>query len=601
MENKVFCGNCGNACDKNSAYCPQCGISVIELPKFSYSPQHHDHCISCGTKMTATDAYCSSCGQESIGYSIGDDSAIRLDSLTSVIKNKNVGETFKQIPISNFVNVERMKKADFWIPSAIFAVTSIVVGVIICLILNIVIRNATDDFFTDLINEMVRDLTGTSLANYMDLGDLGINIGALTIWLLTCLGGLTFNIRGSVDGSMGGWFGGSFSGEAAVRGNLFLGLVILCAIPVVSLVIGNLVKNVYIKDKPEYNKDSKISSAVLGSLLFTVLNVILMLFPSGLAGALRRIANEAQNVLDFEWASFNLSFRASISHMLLNVIIFSFILALLVSMPKWKDLMKTAAEHGKAWLNSISVSIQLVKTFFVAAIFVAITFIVVEAILIFIEIGSDFGDIFRYMGDSEAAILTVVLVAILSNFVFYTTSMLTGGTFDFNVTVRAYGERHSESLRDMFPDGNPMGDFTFFLLVIAGFLLAVYIFHKFIQKDDKYLLRGAFAVGFSTVFLSILSAMANISGSLTASVGYERMMESATTTFSMGTFTFLSVIKILLVTAAAFVLVYLSEKVPAIKNILDKFTGISVKFVYLFSALVTVVIALRVASLTGLL
>jgi len=315
MENKLFCSNCGSEHYVGNAYCPSCGTALAKPDSFLYTHVHQSHCTACGTKTESRGTYCVRCGVECVEYVAASGVTSRIKDVLGDIKlpdgpsdmksfsksvTDTVGGAFSRLP-----GLHQVKERSVWAPALLFAGVAVAVGLVLSFALNLLLANVTNE----LLDELMYELLGSSPS-------ADLSLGPITIWLLTCLGGLSANFK----------LISSYGDNVGVNISISLGLIILVIIPAISLFAARLARRAFIQSMhPE--KELRAIDGVLGAAMFAIINIIFSFLPSSLGNALNSAA---------KYSSYIGTFSAKIGALFWNLLLFSFIIAFLFSMPSMK-------------------------------------------------------------------------------------------------------------------------------------------------------------------------------------------------------------------------------------------------------------------------
>jgi len=555
MDNKLFCTACGNKHTQRDAYCSACGMSVAKETALSFSQNHQTHCTLCGVTVGADNTYCAACGAECNEYIV-----------STGVSSQILGAFGGRLPVSvtdiagkaaqafdNSANVKRLGNKEAIAPAILFAFVAVAVGLILSFILDLVLGG--------ILREQAYVFFGTGTVRAI-LGDNPLRLGANAIWLLTLLGGFGATVRGEDR-----W------GEGMVRAevSLHLGIIWLVLVPIVALSVAKVARKMYINAKYD-GKDIHVVDGLLGAGIFTVLNFIIALFPTALGSAVQDF---------FVMGGELLNARMTDGSLIFNLVMFSFLISLLFSMPKLSSIFNIQNEYSRLAGLSIGTALRYVKLMLSAGI--VITVIVVVRTLIAID-----SDLMSRPEDFRAFVF-ILLVAVPNMAIWYM-SYLSGGTFTSSYSMfDGWIDEYANLSSNAFGVQGAINVSWFGILyLLAGLWIAVAVVYKTIRNEEKFISGGLATIATSAVAVAIVSGAATIAFSASASVGW---LEYGIISASLSSASFVNFLLLVLVMTIAVFIVYAARKVPAV----DKILGVLAKPAI---AIVITIIAALVAVLT---
>ncbi len=537
MNSNSYCPGCGAVSGRGTAYCPQCGVDLEEPFSFTYKTRRHAHCVACGVPMQSKGAYCPQCGQECEEC----DLAAKL-----------VGP----VPF----RMAELKTLTFWVPYLIYAGVAVGVGLLISLVISEV-QKSNLAYLDGLLDS----------ASNLELDDF--SVGAVMSWLSSCLSGLVVKTSGTGGGE---WVN--------MKMVLHSGSLVMLVVPIAALMVAGAVQETYMKTRSQ-NGASPFHNAVIGSFLFMVANVILSLLPTPLektlngVGGLSQFLEDGTVKMDMGVAVWNLAF-------------FSFLLSFVVGLPRRMAWSRLVEENSGEWVDSIKVSIQLVKNYLVAGGLVAATLCAYTYFAVVRKVWDVMGEeIFGVDVLPKDMVTLPGLISLFCDVSVWSMTFLTGGLLGLKV-----GQNGDE----FFPFGDIVIDFGlnggvasnggFILLLVVGFLMAVCVFHQFVKRDDRMWVRGAYIVAFTTIFMSALSAMANILFEINVRSSDGNMG----TRVRLGTFGMENALWVLGVMAAALVVVWFSWRNQGVQNVLERLASLPMYAMYALAIVATLILCVGI-------
>jgi hypothetical protein len=570
MTDKKFCSNCGSDYNFSNIYCSQCGMSVEPLSSVAFKLRHQTHCTSCGSNIAQHGTYCAICGIECKDY-IAVQKRQESKIISDILGAEGVqslagiaGKVGTKINLSE--NLSQIGERSVFMPALVFAVVAVGVGLILSLLIDLQIDR--------LLRGWLEDMFGWRTIEYV-LDGSPLNLGVVSVWLLTCLGGLRFSMSGSIDYGWGDR--DSYSTDAS----LSLGLIWLIVVPVIALLIARKARQVLIISK-HTGKEISILDGLLGAGMFAVINLILSFFPTPLGNTINRLFT-----MDGDYLRLNVS----VGPMILNLLFFSFVIALVFSMPGWRGIAESIGRRYKVLGLSGAVAIRYVRFMLLAGLIWTVISWVVSLIIINSEREAlAFGsDIFENIG----IILGVGILA-LPNTVISQMAFLTGGSFtakisnnlmgglpgNMEISSSAFGFQYS---MPGFPGIHESYSWLGLLVLVAGLWIAVSTIYILLRNEKKLMINGLSAAGLSAVAMWAVSALTTIALNYNYSAYGERMRGSV----SIGTASFSNLFICAVMVIAAVCVVFLARRYPSVDNLLDKAAKPGIAFVV--TALVAIV------------
>ena len=477
-------------------------------------------CLKCGKKVPIHSEFCNKCGYHFTEEEIkaANDAHFIKDSAKSALDSINASEV-KAIILS----------------SMIFVITATGLGML----------------FSLIIANTITDIAGTET----------FKLGAVSVWLMTCLSGtdLLFAVTLPVMGTF------------SIDIRLYMGFMLLLIIPALSLLVARVVRH-FIMKRCFPDRETGIKDAVLGALIFALFNLALSFIPSSMEAGIRdtTIAAIGEYLQSIAKTVHNAGFTglggwlASAERMdkLAGALTFnmnplshitfltSFALAFLFAMPGLRVLRTRTDLTG----STLSIAWVFVTRMLFAGFCVSVSLLIYLAI----------------RAEESAEVMPALLL--LPNFVVWTLSMLSGGTFEFLVR----GIEHSSA------PGAGMESITFtdmysglssnwgLAVMLIGVLVAfVALYPIFRDKADTRRIRSTSAV-VSGVLICVISALTTFFIDITLESTAMGFVEG-TLLISAGTLrTFITTI---IVFAAALWLIYTTQTTKWLDDIMLKITA----------------------------
>jgi hypothetical protein len=568
MTDKKFCSNCGSEYDFNNIYCSKCGMSVESLASVAFKRRDQTHCTTCGSNTSPHDTYCAICGIECKDYIAvqkRQERKIISDILDAEGAQSLVGIADKiGTKISLSENLSQIKERSVFMPAFVFAVVAVGVGLILSFVIDLQIDWLLRDWLEDTFGRRtVEDvLDGSSFS-----------LGVVPVWLLTCLGGLRFSISGST------YYGWRDSDSYSTDASLSLGFIWLIVVPIIALLIARNARQVFIASK-HAGKEISTLDGLLGAGMFAAINLILSFFPTPLGNTINRLFT-----IDGDFLRLNVN----VGPIIFNLLFFSFVIALVFSMPGWRRIAESLGRRFKVLGLSGTVAIRYVRFMLLAGLIWTVISWVVNLIVINSEIDAFGGDIFENIG----SILGVGILA-LPNTAISQMAFLTGGSFSATISANlfagmsgnieivssAFGFQYS---MPGFPGIHESYSWLGLLVLVAGLWIAVSTIYILLRNEKKLMINGLAAAGVSAVAMWAVSALATIALNFTYSGYGERMRGNV----SIGTASFANLLICAVMMVAAVFVVFLARRYPSLDNFLDKAAKPGIA--YIITALIAIV------------
>jgi RNA polymerase subunit RPABC4/transcription elongation factor Spt4 len=549
-------------------------MSVTPQADYIYNRTQLSHCIGCGNKANPRDIYCSACGIECYDYKVTQGwqgSPIIRDVMRSETARNMVGAANKVGATINLsANLAQVKERSVFYPALIFALVAVGVGLILSFIVDLqidaIMREWLDSIFGLRMVENVLD--GSSF-----------KLGTITIWLLTCMGGLSGSMRGTIET---GYLDPGFSRPSvSMSASAPSGFSWLILIPVIALFIARCARNAYINSK-HTDKEVRIVDGLLGAGMFTLINLILSILPTSLSNNINSVIN-----MSGDFTRLNIS----IGPIVFNLVLFSLIASFVFASPGFTVLLELLGRKFKDVAVSCKIAFRYIGLMLLCGFILTIT----AALIFIIWLSSEFetDDMLIYIG---------YFILALPNLVIWLTSFLTGGSFSliatgrgipFEVSVDATVSAFGMDMAGVF-------DFQWFglLLLVAGLWIAVTATYSLLRNNDSLIKIGAITIGVSAAAMWAISACASPPSRLTASgaalgIG-SRGNESISMSISMGTASFINLLLYAVMMAVAMCIIYFAKRSPTFDSFLSKTATPPVAC--LVTAVATVITVLSVLS-----
>lgn len=555
MTNNIFCTNCGAEYTHRDVYCSNCGMSVEPEMSIIPSQDYQTHCTSCGTNIGVNYTYCAACGTECTEYIINTGVASQI---MDVFGGLNVAESVaniagKTVGIKNVIlTLRQLGDRSTLAPAFLFAIVAVAVGLILSLVIDVFAVGVLEG--TDIyLSTGTWDVFGMWFGSVI-WGDGSFRLGFTTIWLLSIFGGLrtTASIESPWDWSY-----------EYVESTISLGVIWLALVPVVALLIARAARNAYINSNYA-GKEIKVQDGILGAGIFTIINLIIALFPTALGG-------NAQNFLE-RWLGSDASIEMTVRPIFFSLFLFSFAIALLFSMPKLHSFRSSEKIHSRIVGLSIGTAVEFAQMMIVAGFVIA----VIASMYGLITFNSELNPT-----SDEFGMFAYGLLIALPNLTVWVMSFLTGGSligeFDAYFSANAFGAELADRWSTLF-------DISWFglLIIVAGLWISITTVYKMLRNVDDFMASGIMAVITSSAIMWVISRAATIA--LDSSIMNDNYMHISTASSNNFLLTALFV-------AIAVVIVYLTRKVPTVDLIVKTLAKPAI-------ALIVTAVAATVAVLT---
>jgi len=605
MVNKAFCSNCGAEYTPGSSYCSLCGDTIASAASFNYTFTHQNHCIACGRKAGIKETYCAACGTDYNDYTIaqgwqssptgtgsapfGTQAGVPASTPFGVPCAAQVGSPFGNtvelpygtqvgtpygvpagVPYGTLpgptgpvlgVKIDRSVIA----PAFLYAAVAVGIGLILSFIL--------DTQLDLLLRDMLYDAFGWRSVDAA-LGYSSFSLGAIYVWLVTCMGGL----HSATYGEYGAW---GYANTASVEISLSFGFILLTLIPIVSLLIARVARNAFINSKYA-GKETGLADGLFGAGIFAAVNLLISFFPSTFDGIFNR------------FVEYNAGYdrvSTTTGPILLNLLIFSFIAAFIFAMPGLKAVLEKMRFRGRSIDAPFTVATRYIKLMLLSGVIVVIFAGLTFLLRTFILFGPTNAGVF----DESFGFFLLAL----PNLAIYLMSLLTGGTFSTTSTEQMWGPFGfgDMSVNAFGVQAGEWGSWYYFqeswfglLMLVAGLWIAVSAMYKVLRYDNNFTANGVLAVIVSAVFIWAVTFVATLGAGFNAiERGY--LERSA---FSIGSASFVNLLLFGVMMLAAFGVVHLARRSPAFDRFLSR--AASPAIACLVTATATVVTALAVAS-----
>jgi hypothetical protein len=545
-------------------------MSVVLETTYIFTRTHQNHCTGCGAKKGKRDTYCAVCGFECYDYAAtsGVGSQIR-GVLGNIIKNENapsiIGKAGEVINLSP--PLAQTNGRPVFAPALIFALVAVGVGLIL-------------SFFVDMINDIIlrdwlEDIFGRWEVDHI-LGDSAFKFGAVTVWLLSCLGGLSGSIR--VD-STDPW------GISSGRINITISEgILLVIIPIVALLIARQARKAYINSKHATN-EIHIIDGVMGAGMFAAVNFILSLFPSALSNTISEYFEFLVSAGEIIRLNVNLGPR------LVNLLFFSFVIAFLFAMPRYGLMIEIIKRRSRLAGASCAIVVRYIGLTVISGLTAFAVIALYGAIRLYNE---------GVFDDIETSFLTYVILYLMPNIIVWVMSLFSGGSLGLGVSgdlsyMLGFWLPSSTSVTALgaqIGDGRNAEHFSWFgyLLFIAGLLVAVAALYKVLRNDEKFITSGLIAAVVSAAIMWVISSYATIAISYSVSVNSIHDSFSDSSSAALGSASFANFLFCTVFMAAALGVIYLTRKYPLFNRFIAKATKPGV--IYAVVAVATLVACL---------
>jgi hypothetical protein len=469
-----------------------------------------------------------SCGIECNDYAIASGGVAQLKGVMEDIK---LPKNFTDIASKAAPGLSEFKERSVLAPAIVFALTAVAVGLILSFIVDRLIAQQIEETMHGLMYEMLGPFASRGAFSNVDFG-----LGTVTVWLLTCLGGLSMSVRADLYGD-----------AARINAGMSLGLVVLLIVPAIALLAARFARGAFIDNKHP-DKRLNIKDGILGAGIFTCANLIISFFPSSLG-------NNLKQIMRYQAGDGRIS--VSVGPQLLNLLIFSFIVAFIFSMPSYKSMMEMVSKYNKASGSALAVVTRYIRMMLLSSLIMAGVILIYFLIRFNSEI--DFNDL------SLTGILTG-----LPNLAIWLMSFLTLGKFTFDGQMLGSGSgsmsagitgiqltEYSQSMELLSWFG--------FLLPIAGLWIATTAMYKLLRDEDEtnVLIKGFSAAGLSAVAMWMVSYCASFAINLRMSHG----RETERIVMTIGTASFMNFLLCAVIVAIAAAIVYATKKSREFDNI----------------------------------
>jgi hypothetical protein len=439
-------------------------------------------CIGCGKQLPEEAMFCSNCGiersvkHESVDYQKTYEPAIEGFNDENVVLNSAKLAS----------NHDEVKDRSVLMPALAFSAAAICAG----LLFSYVIDNLLADALRSPIASLVYEIDRSAGRNMMDMD---FSLGMITVWLLTCLGGLNVNVSGNTAFMM--------QYDVLMSNlNIKFGLVILTLVPILSLSIATVARRIYI-EKYDPGKEIKVMDGLVGAGLFTILNVMLAAFPSSIEKAIG--------------AAFN-SYMQGTAQVIVNVspqfhqlILSSLAMSLIFALPSIKSIFVKSRQPQGFAKGSFASALMYIQTLLLSALIVA----VVGAVITIYNI-LQAGDSFLIGNTIYEDYVTTTAIALVPNMGIWYMSIFTGGAINISGKAPLMALNGSVTFSGVEMSMPPYIDLQMswfgLPLLITGLVIAVMAVYQTLRDDDKYITKGLTAAALSAVVVWIISTCADI-------------------------------------------------------------------------------------------
>lgn len=495
----------------------------------------------------------------------------------------------------NEAQTEKIYSRSTLIPAAVFALVAVCIGLVISFILDNILAETISDVMNMLVQRIgngYKYTFGEEMEGWYDenvLEEASYSLGAITIWLLSCLGGIT----GSLDGV-------AVDIDLSVIGDvsLSLGICLMLVIPIFSLLIARMARN-GITRMFFPGKEPQFTDAIAAAGFFTVINIVLSLFPRPFVEI---IAEGIEAMGDFE----HIDIAAGVN--ILPLILFSFVTAFLMSMPRLPEGSCVAVKRYAVMMLSAGL-------------------IMVVTVLLFIVIRLNTDGFFhseRWEDLVEEGVVRtdiIGIIALIQNLAVWCMSLLTGGSlvltssglsfltrfFSLNsVYERTLGTEYADEISIFNPiarvrdiSAEPFGiyfdsdyftmDVTWFgvLLLVAGLLISLAAIYKTLRNTGSFAVSAAITISGSAFLMWFFSTCAALAVDIDFNFGFGEEGFFA----KLSSASFINVLLCVLVISCAALIVWGARKSPGFDNVVKKLANPVI-------ALTVTVVAVIVACLT---